>query len=368
MTDSLQDLLRISTGPLGPARYADFGTDSGVLGELTRVLWERNGFFLFNAGLQIFRAGPDGLGPDLAQWNDRAGWKQTYGLLADDLFCFAQDLFGVQFAITGNQRVVAFDPETGHRRELGASLQDWAAWLLAEPDLHGTRAFATAWQDSHGPLQPDQRLIPSRFFVLGGTYNHSNLTAHDATECMIIRGPFAQQVHDLPPGATVRIGANSDDQQPARTEMQLSADYSQLHLYDEQARIVDVPEGWGEQLVENKIAADEDEPTLVGLGTYRSGPVPVTVEVLQYSPANHDLADWDHVAEASIHTPSGILVIDAPTGNNGEKIHLTPGTYRVRHHTAGRDTLSEDELQGDDYYRIQLWPEEPYRELEKLKP
>lgn len=166
----------------------------------------------------------------------------------------------------------------------------------------------------------------------------------------------------------MRIGANSDDQQSAITEMQVSADYSQLHLYDEQARILDVPEDWGEQLVDSKIAADEDEPSLVGLGTYRSGRVPVTVEVLDHSPDNDDLADWEHVAEASIHTPSGVLVIDAPTGNNGETIRLAPGTYRVRHHTAGQNTLSEDELRGDDYYRLLLWPDEPYRGLEKLKP
>jgi hypothetical protein len=112
MTDSLLELLLISKGPLGPRRHADFGTEHGPLGELTSVLRQRNGFFLFNAGIHVFRAGPDGLGPDLESWNDPHGWKHTYGALATDLFCFAQDLFGVQFAISGNQRVVAFDPET----------------------------------------------------------------------------------------------------------------------------------------------------------------------------------------------------------------------------------------------------------------
>ena len=34
--------------------------------------------------------------------------------MADDLWCFAEDVFGVQFAISG-EVVVQFDPETGDR-------------------------------------------------------------------------------------------------------------------------------------------------------------------------------------------------------------------------------------------------------------
>jgi hypothetical protein len=60
-----------------------------------------------------------------------ATWKDFYRSRADGLFCFAQDLFGRQFAVVGHRRVVVFEPETADTLVLGDRLEDWAAWLLA---------------------------------------------------------------------------------------------------------------------------------------------------------------------------------------------------------------------------------------------
>lgn len=49
----------------------------------------------------------------------------------------------MRFAIEGGRRVSAFDPETGELRTIGGSIEDWAEWLLVEPDERGTRLFAT---------------------------------------------------------------------------------------------------------------------------------------------------------------------------------------------------------------------------------
>jgi len=205
MNGHVEELLSRARGPLGPSVQPDLGTTSGPLGKLAELLAHQNGFAAFNAGLQVFRAGPRGLGPELGHWNQRGTWKDTYGGLADGLFCFAQDLFGVQFAIVDNARVLRFDPETARQTELGDSLADWAAWLLADPDVRGTHHFATAWQDQHGPLDHHQRLIPLRFFALGGDYSFDNLVVKDAEECMRIRGPVAQRVHALPDSAHLRM-------------------------------------------------------------------------------------------------------------------------------------------------------------------
>jgi hypothetical protein len=80
-----------------------------------------------------------------------------------------------------------------------------AAWLLADPDANGTYRLATAWQDENGPLDHGQRLVPYRFFVLGGRYELPNLVAKDAATCMRIRGPIASQIHDLPDGTEIRL-------------------------------------------------------------------------------------------------------------------------------------------------------------------
>ncbi|SFQ66848.1 hypothetical protein SAMN05421810_11237 [Amycolatopsis arida] len=108
-------------------RPVELDADSEPLAELAGLLSRLNGFYLGNAGVQIFRAGDPGVGPELQTWNAAHTWKHTYHGLADNLFCFGQDLFGVQFAIEDRRRVVAFDPETAHRDPLGDTLHDWAA-------------------------------------------------------------------------------------------------------------------------------------------------------------------------------------------------------------------------------------------------
>lgn len=202
---ALETLLGRARGPMGPSIDLDFGTETGPLAELGQLISRINGFFLFNAGIQVFRAGEDGLGVDLLTWNQEDTWKDTYDGLADDLFCFAQDIFGVQFAIIGGKEVVRFDPETARDEVLGESLNDWATWLLADPDVRGAASFAYAYQQQHGALAPDARLVPRTFFVAGGGYDFDNFLAYDAVSAMRIRGPIAQQVHELPDGATVNI-------------------------------------------------------------------------------------------------------------------------------------------------------------------
>ncbi|MFB7946591.1 SMI1/KNR4 family protein, partial [Kitasatospora phosalacinea] len=96
------------------------------------------------------------------------------------------------------------DPETAATNDLGDSLEDWAAWLLADPDVNGAHAFAHAYMQANGPLPIDRRLLPRQFFVLGGEYAHDNLVPEDAAAAMRVRGPFAHATRDLPDGTRVK--------------------------------------------------------------------------------------------------------------------------------------------------------------------
>lgn len=206
MTDgALNDLLGRARGPMGAEAELDFGVESGPLAELGRMISRINGFSLFNAGVQVFRVGDAGLGPDLITWNEAGTWKDTYEGLADDVFCFGQDIFGTQFGIVDGEEVVRLDPETARTTTLGDRLDDWASWLLADPDVNGAAGFAYAFQQANGALEPGQRLIPYTFFISGGGYDFDNFAVRDAATAMRARGPIAQQIHDLPDGATVRI-------------------------------------------------------------------------------------------------------------------------------------------------------------------
>jgi hypothetical protein len=131
MTQSaLDQLLARARGPMGPEIELDFGAESGPLAELGQLITRMNGFFAFNAGIQVFRVGETGFGPDMLSWNTGEMWKDTYGGLADDLFCFGQDIFGVQFAVLGQDQVVRFNPETTATTLIGSSLDDWAQGLF----------------------------------------------------------------------------------------------------------------------------------------------------------------------------------------------------------------------------------------------
>jgi hypothetical protein len=50
----------------------------------------------------------------------------------------------------------------------------------------------------------------------------------------------------------------------------------------------------------------------VGVGTARNYYVPVRVRMLDSEP-EEDLGRWDHVAEASLEVPSGLLLVYGPT-------------------------------------------------------
>jgi hypothetical protein len=69
----------------------------------------------------------------------------------------------------------------------------------------------------------------------------------------------------------------------------------------------------------------------------------------------------DQVHECSLSVPSGRLVIAGCTDYlpTAARIPVQPGWYRARIYYGGLDTLTADELDGDDHYQIVLWPSGP---------
>lgn len=200
-----RELLDRARGPLGPAVSVDFEYEHRPLEELGELLSTMNGFFAFDAGVQIFYAAGDGVGPELLYWNSSETWKESFDGFADDLFCFGQDILGMQFAIRAGSEVVTFNPETAESKHIGDSLEDWATWLLEDPPINGTAHLAKVWQDREGALEPNERLLPLELFVFGGEVNHENLVVRDSVAAMKARGPIAAGIHDLPPGSEVEI-------------------------------------------------------------------------------------------------------------------------------------------------------------------
>ncbi|MCR6478843.1 hypothetical protein NU688_21980 [Variovorax sp. ZS18.2.2] len=135
-------------------------------------------------------------------------------------------------------------------------------------------------------------------------------------------------------------------------EFNLFADYFQFYIQDEAAD-GDLSDAWSDEAVDQLFAVG---PGVVGIGTVRNMDVPVTVEILD-AEKPIDFAEWDHVVECTLVTESANLVIAGCTDYfpDAARIPVAPGTYRLRACYAGLDTLSDDGLEGNDRYHLQLW-------------
>jgi hypothetical protein len=148
--------------------------------------------------------------------------------------------------------------------------------------------------------------------------------------------------------------------QPASQTFHVFADYCQVYLEDSQAQtLITDPNTWAAQLL-NGVTLTRHlgvAPGVLCLLTARPMTVPVEVEMQRQAPT-HDLVGWDHVVEASLAAPSGVLVLHGCSDYFPDAHHLSvdPGTYRVRAYAGGLDTLSSDHLEGADHYKLVLWP------------
>jgi len=143
----------------------------------------------------------------------------------------------------------------------------------------------------------------------------------------------------------------------------LFADYFQFYLQDE-AIGGDLSDSWNDEAVTRLLAV---APGTVGIGTVRNMEVPVTLEVLATEPSL-DVGAYDHIVEGSLSVAGRNLVIAGCTDYFAEaaRIQIEPGSYRVRACFSGLEALSEEGLDGEDHYHLQLWPS-PMAEVAVIK-
>jgi len=141
--------------------------------------------------------------------------------------------------------------------------------------------------------------------------------------------------------------------EPQAHNLDLFADYFQFYVCDGQSE-TDTGMLWDQIATDRMLAAG---PDLVAVGTARNMDVPVTIEILSREPAS-DVADWDQVIECGVMFASGTVMAFGCTDYRPDaaRFAVEPGTYRARVSYADLDDLSDDGLDGNDRYRVQLWP------------
>jgi hypothetical protein len=129
------------------------------------------------------------------------------------------------------------------------------------------------------------------------------------------------------------------------------ADYHQFYLAD--ARGWSIPDDWVDEAMANRIHCDAD---LLVVTTARDMNVPVRVELHDREP-QIDTTAADHVVLGSVGSGGQLIVIGCTEPiDTAARIAVPSGNLRAMVVFSGLDTLSEDELDGEDRYVIHLWP------------
>jgi hypothetical protein len=138
----------------------------------------------------------------------------------------------------------------------------------------------------------------------------------------------------------------------SRYELVLFADYHQFYIQDEDVD-GNLSDAWTDEAVERLLAL---APGTIGIGTVRNVDVPVTITILEHEPS-FDAGNFDHVVECSIAVESGSIVAAGCTDYfpDATRIKIPSGFYRARVSFEGLNSLSDDGLEGNDRYHLQLW-------------
>jgi hypothetical protein len=114
------------------------------------------------------------------------------------------------------------------------------------------------------------------------------------------------------------------------------------------------PEDYSEEDTRRRI---KTAPYVVVIQPERNMTVAVEIEIHDLEP-EYASDEWDHIAEASLQLPTGLLQVHECTGGSVAEFEVTPGWYRIRSFYGGFDTI-DDYVEGDDYYKVVLWPAPP---------
>jgi len=113
----------------------------------------------------------------------------------------------------------------------------------------------------------------------------------------------------------------------------------------------------GQKAVDMLLATNDGT---IGIGTARNMDVPVSIKIFNAEPEllPNDLGTIDKINECDLKITSGKIVVAGCSEyfRDAKRLKLDNGIYRVRIYYGNLEKLSEDGLDGEDFYEIHLWP------------
>lgn len=110
---------------------------------------------------------------------------------------------------------------------------------------------------------------------------------------------------------------------------------------------------WTDAATHDRLAIGE---SILGVGLECYGPFKGELVLLDRKNEAIELDQYDHIVEGGLHITSGVLqVLDCPNSNVELEVAVNRGTFRVRIYSMNLASVEDDE--GDDFYRIEMWPD-----------
>lgn len=150
----------------------------------------------------------------------------------------------------------------------------------------------------------------------------------------------------------------------SKLDFEIFADYHQFYLEDETSpHRTDLI--WTKETVEQMIAVGEK---LIAIGTARNNAVPVSIEFHDSEPIL-EIENYSRVNECSLEATSNKLILSGCTDYlpDAPRIEISPAAYRVRVLYGDLESVF-NEINGEDFYIIQIWKSDEIKEVTTLKP
>lgn len=149
-----------------------------------------------------------------------------------------------------------------------------------------------------------------------------------------------------------------------KLDFEIFADYHQFYLEDETSPH-DTGSIWTKETFQQMIAVSEK---LVAVGTARNVEVPASIEIHDSEPIL-EIEKYSRINECSLEITSNKLILAGCTDYLPEaiRIEIEPAIYRVRVLYGNLETV-KDEIEGEDFYILQLWKNGESREIKTIKP
>jgi hypothetical protein len=177
---------------------------------LYREVLDIGGIHAYSRALRVFGLTNCSEAKNIIWWNEPETWKAEYKGFFDNIWAFAEDIFGNQFVFYKNG-IGWLEVETGAIRPICKTFSEWIGILLKDVNYYTGSSLAESWQKSHHtePLNGMYHLCPIKPFVCGGKYDINNVFRCDAKENLSLKAEIAQQIHKLPEGTEIRINLGS---------------------------------------------------------------------------------------------------------------------------------------------------------------